>query len=191
MLTSLGTIKQVSCHQLLDARLNVVIPVRLTEGPADDAVHLHVDGVPLGGPVQGDEQHPLPPLLYQDLHNMKIKGSVTRDFRLQVFFMNPGLCVFHWRGFNFFENSRRYSRMNVYHLWKRHRRKIYCSVINTGDKHLFANISAKFRKQFEMVLMGYLGARGKLIREIHFNYAVMLKSVICVPIVPYLAKDYA
>ncbi len=56
--------RAVSFHQLLDARLNVVIPVRLTEGAADDAVHLHVNGVPLGGPVQGDEQHPLTPLLY-------------------------------------------------------------------------------------------------------------------------------
>jgi hypothetical protein len=54
-------------------------------------------------------------------------------------------------------------------------------VIDTGDKHLFAYIFANFRKQFEMVIMGYSGARGKLIREIHFNYAVMLKSVICVP----------
>jgi hypothetical protein len=54
----------------MDARLNVVIRVRLTECPANNAVHLHIDGVPLGGPVQGDEQHPLTPLLYQDLHNI-------------------------------------------------------------------------------------------------------------------------
>jgi hypothetical protein len=33
------------------------------------------------------------------------KGSLTRDFRLQVFFMNqcpPGLQVFHWSHFEFF-----------------------------------------------------------------------------------------
>ncbi len=44
--------------------------------------------------------------------------------------------------------------------------KNYRSVIDTGDKHLFAKISANFRSS---------EARGK---QIHFNYAVMLKSVI-------------
>jgi hypothetical protein len=46
-----------------------------------------------------------------------LKGSLTRDFRLQVFFMNqcpPGPQVFHCGCLNFFENSRRYSRMNIY-----------------------------------------------------------------------------
>ncbi len=35
----------------------------------------------------------------------KFKGSLTRDFRLQVFFMNqcpPGLQVIHWSHFEFF-----------------------------------------------------------------------------------------
>ena len=36
------------------------------------------------------------------------KGSLTRDFRLQVFFMNqcpPGPQVFHWGGFVFFSQK--------------------------------------------------------------------------------------
>jgi hypothetical protein len=40
------------------------------------------------------------------LHNFfSVKGSLTRDFRLQVFFMNqcpPGPQVFHWGHFEFF-----------------------------------------------------------------------------------------
>jgi hypothetical protein len=43
---------------------------------------------------------------YSFLQNMPIfKGSLTRDFRLQVFFMNqcpPGLQVFHLSHFEFF-----------------------------------------------------------------------------------------
>ncbi len=38
-------------------------------------------------------------------------------------------------------------------------------VVDTGDKHSFAIISANFRKKFEMVLMVYSGARGTLIYE--------------------------
>jgi hypothetical protein len=37
--------------------------------------------------------------------NGEVKGSLTRDFRLQVFFINqcpPGLCVSHWDLFEFF-----------------------------------------------------------------------------------------
>jgi hypothetical protein len=36
-----------------------------------------------------------------------MKGSLKRDFRLQVFFMNqcpPGPQVFHWGHFEFFRN---------------------------------------------------------------------------------------
>ncbi len=36
----------------------------------------------------------------------------------------PGPQVFHWSRFDFFENSRRYSRMNVYHRCQRHQRLI-------------------------------------------------------------------
>ncbi len=38
-------------------------------------------------------------------HNLYVKGSLTRDFRLQVFFMNqcpPGPQVFRWCLFEFF-----------------------------------------------------------------------------------------
>ncbi len=38
-------------------------------------------------------------------------------------------------------------------------------VVDTGDKHSFANISADFSKKFEMVLTGYSGAQGTLIYE--------------------------
>ncbi len=41
----------------------------------------------------------------------------------------------------------------------------FAGVIDTADKHSFANISANFCKKFEMVLMGYSGARGTLIYE--------------------------
>ncbi len=37
----------------------------------------------------------------------------------------------------------------------------FAGVVDTADKHSFANIS----KKFEMVLMGYSGARGTLIYE--------------------------
>jgi hypothetical protein len=39
----------------------------------------------------------------------------------------------------------------------------FAGVVDTADKHSFANISANFRKKFEMVLMGYSVARGTLI----------------------------
>ncbi len=41
----------------------------------------------------------------------------------------------------------------------------FAGVVDTADKHSFANISANFRKKYEMVLMGYSGARGTLIYE--------------------------
>ncbi len=44
-----------------------------------------------------------------------LKGSLTRDFQLQVFF-NRAIS-------NFFLNSRRYSQMNVYQRCQGHRRK--------------------------------------------------------------------
>jgi hypothetical protein len=47
------------------------------------------------------------------------KGSLTRDFRLQVFFMNqcpPGPKVFHWGRFQFFRKTIQWCQ--------RHRRKI-------------------------------------------------------------------
>jgi hypothetical protein len=39
----------------------------------------------------------------------------------------------------------------------------FAGVVDTADKHSFANISANFRQKFEMILMGYSGARGTLI----------------------------
>ncbi len=42
---------------------------------------------------------------------------------------------------------------------------MFAGVVDTADKHSFANISANFRKKFEMVLMGYSGAKGTLIYE--------------------------
>ncbi len=41
----------------------------------------------------------------------------------------------------------------------------FAGVVDTTDKHSFVNISANFRKKFEMVLMEYSGARGTLIYE--------------------------
>jgi hypothetical protein len=41
----------------------------------------------------------------ESILKLSFKGSLTRDFRLQVFFMNkcpPGPHVFHWSLFEFF-----------------------------------------------------------------------------------------
>jgi hypothetical protein len=56
----------------------------------------------------------------------RFKGSLTRDFRLQVFVINqcPSAPEYPiWTISNFFENSWRYSRMNVYQRCQRHWRK--------------------------------------------------------------------
>ncbi len=54
---------------------------------------------------------------FKPLVFLLLKGSLTRDIRLHVFFMNqcpPGPPSIPLEP-NFFENSRRYSRINVYH----------------------------------------------------------------------------
>jgi hypothetical protein len=55
-----------------------------------------------------------------------LKGSLTRDFRSQVFFMNqwPQARKYSVGAvLNFFENLRRYSRINIYHRCQRHQQK--------------------------------------------------------------------
>jgi hypothetical protein len=42
---------------------------------------------------------------------------------------------------------------------------LIAGVVDTADKHSFAKISANFSIKFEIVLMGYSGARGALIHE--------------------------
>jgi hypothetical protein len=57
----------------------------------------------------------------------RIKGTVSRDFLLLVFFMNqfPPAPDYHIRTVsNFFENSRRYSQVKVHQRYQRHRRQI-------------------------------------------------------------------
>jgi hypothetical protein len=41
--------------------------------------------------------------------------------------------------------------------------QLIAGVVDTGDKHSFANISVNFRKKLEMAPMEYLGARGTMI----------------------------
>ncbi len=56
-----------------------------------------------------------------------LKGTVSRDFLLLVFFMNqfPQAPEYTIRAVsNFFENSRRYSQLKVDHRYQRHRWKI-------------------------------------------------------------------
>jgi hypothetical protein len=55
----------------------------------------------------------------QSLHilQMGLKGTVSRDFLLLVFFMNQFPS-------SFFENSRRYSQVKVHHRYQRHRWQI-------------------------------------------------------------------
>ncbi len=58
-----------------------------------------------------------------------LKGSLTRDFQAQVFswISVPRAHKYSIEAvLNFFENSQRYLRINVYRRCKRHRRKIYC-----------------------------------------------------------------
>ncbi len=53
-----------------------------------------------------------------------LKGTVSRDFLLLVFFMNqfPQAPEYtSWAVMNFFENSRRYSQLKVDHRYQRHR----------------------------------------------------------------------
>ncbi len=60
-------------------------------------------------------------------YNCTLKGRVSRDFLLLVFFMNqfpPSLRVSHYDRFKFFENSRRYSQVKVCHRYQRHRWQI-------------------------------------------------------------------
>ncbi len=54
----------------------------------------------------------------------RLKGIVSRDFRLLVFFMNqfpPSIWVYFYGHFEFFRNSRRYSRLKVHHRCQRNR----------------------------------------------------------------------
>ncbi len=51
-------------------------------------------------------------------------------------------------------------------------------VVDTSDKLSFAKISAKkFAKKFEMVLMGYLGARGTLIHEKNLKLKISCQTL--------------
>jgi hypothetical protein len=56
-------------------------------------------------------------------------------------------------------------------------------VVDTGDKHSFAIISANFRKKFEMIPMRYSEARGTLIYEKNLKSKIScqtpFKDVIC------------
>ncbi len=61
-----------------------------------------------------------------------LKGTVSRDFLLMVFFMNqfPPAPEYSVRTVsNFFENSRRYSQVKVHHWYQWHRRQIFPSVL--------------------------------------------------------------
>jgi len=59
--------------------------------------------------------------LLESIISRGFKGSLTRDFWLQVFFIFPQAPKYSIGAVsNFFENSRRYSRINVYHQCQRH-----------------------------------------------------------------------
>jgi hypothetical protein len=85
------------------------------------------------------------------LTNFQFKGSLTQDFRLQVFFMNqcpPGPQVFHWSLFDFFENSLRYSRL------------MYITGVNdTGDSCLV--VSTTPAKNLSPVSLRGRGGEGR------------------------------
>ncbi len=72
----------------------------------------------------------LPPLL-SDIDHHRIRGTVSRDFLLQVFFMNqfPPAPKYPIRTIsNFVENSLRYSQVKVHHWYQQHRRQIFPPV---------------------------------------------------------------
>ncbi len=61
---------------------------------------------------------------WDGLFNFLFKGTVPRDFRLLVFFMNqlpPSPWAYRRAVSNFFENTRRYSQLKVDHLCRWHR----------------------------------------------------------------------
>ncbi len=124
--------------------------------------------------------------------NSLFKGTVSRDFLLLVFFMYqfpPCPRVFHLDHSNFFENSRRYSQLKVCHRCQRHRWQMEKSSIIHHSIFIFScqqfdncshclppvslipvvhhalPISPRILEKFEMVLMEYSGAGGKLIHE--------------------------
>ena len=73
-----------------------------------------------------------------------LKGTVSRDFLLLVFFMNqfPPAPEYSIKTVsNFFENSRRYSQVNVHHRYQRHRRQIMGTI--SGCRQLKVNLKAK------------------------------------------------
>ncbi len=87
------------------------------------------------------------------------KGRVSRDFRLLFFswISFPQAPEYTIRAVsNFFENLRRYSQLKVQIC---HRCRWYRWCILTYE------YLREFSKKFEMVLMGYSGAGGKLIHE--------------------------
>ncbi len=122
-----------------------------------------------------------------------LKGTVPRDFRLQIFFLNqfpPSPWVYCTIRVvsDFFENSRRYSQLKV-HQW--------CPWHCTGGKwkkifnlqnlppvslipvvHLDLRISPRISKKIEMTLMLFLGAWGKMIHEKN-SWHVSLKGCHC------------
>jgi hypothetical protein len=84
--------------------------------------------------------------------NVRFEGSLTRDFRLQVFFMNqcpPGPQVFHWGRYEFFQKFAEIFA-NEY--------KLFSGVNNTGEKfiagvndtpeNLFTNVNDTADKLF-------------------------------------------
>ncbi len=85
-----------------------------------------------------------PNIIYSRNRPGQFKGTVSRDFLLQVF---------SWITFpqapdkniriisNFFENSRRYSQVKVHHRCQRHRWQIIGTI--SGCRHLKVNLKAK------------------------------------------------
>ncbi len=80
-------------------------------GSAGPAVNICTQvKIDLSARISLDQQLPAPPTLPIGLYfplllENSLKGSLTRDFWLQVFFMNqcpPGLQVFRWSHFEFF-----------------------------------------------------------------------------------------
>jgi hypothetical protein len=84
-----------------------------------------------------------------------LKGTVSRDFLLQVFFMNhlPHAPDNNIRIIsNFFENSRRYSQVKGHHRCQQHRWQIAAGINDTGGKFAIGinDTGSKFFHQFPL-----------------------------------------
>jgi hypothetical protein len=93
------------------------------------------------------------------MYNHAFKGSLTREFRLQVFFISqwpPGLCSEYPIGIVSNLSPVSTTPAITENPWQ----GLIAGVIDTGDKHSFENIFANFRKNSKRPQGSTHGSRG-------------------------------